>query len=118
MPTYEYKCGACGHAYEMFQSMTEPPKKRCPKCGKNTAERLIGTGAGVLFKGSGFYETDYRSEGYKKAAEAEKKPAADKAAKGDAKTEPKADTKAEPKAATEQVARRTGGSRKKSAKSR
>lgn len=75
MPTYEYKCGACGHGYEMFQSMTEHPKKRCPKCGKNTAERLIGTGAGVLFKGSGFYETDYRSEGYKKAAEAEKKPA-------------------------------------------
>lgn len=79
MPTYEYKCGACGHKYEMFQSMTEPPKKRCPKCGKNTAERLIGTGAGVLFRGSGFYETDYRSEGYKKAAEAEKAPAGGKA---------------------------------------
>jgi putative FmdB family regulatory protein len=89
MPTYEYKCGACGDRYEMFQSMTEPPKKRCPKCGKNTAERLIGTGAGVLFKGSGFYETDYRSESYKKAAEAEKKPVE----KADSKTEkPKTET--------------------------
>ena len=91
MPTYEYKCAACGQKYEMFQSMTEPPKKRCPKCGKNTAERLIGTGAGVLFKGSGFYETDYRSEGYKKAAEAEKKPAGENADKKGSRGDGQAD---------------------------
>ena len=73
MPTYDYRCGDCGHNFELFHSMKEKPKKKCPKCGKNTLERLIGTGAGVLFKGSGFYETDYRSSSYKKGAEAEKK---------------------------------------------
>lgn len=85
MPTYEYICRACEHQFELFQSMNDPVKRKCPRCGKPKLERLIGTGAGVIFKGSGFYQTDYRSEGYKKAAEAEskpaeKKPAADKAA--------------------------------------
>lgn len=73
MPTYEYRCGECGHNFDIFHSMKEKPKKKCPSCGKNALERLIGTGAGVLFKGSGFYETDYRSASYKKGAEAEKK---------------------------------------------
>lgn len=72
MPTYEYKCNACGHRFEQFQSMKDKPLKKCPECEKNALERLIGTGAAVLFKGSGFYQTDYRSEGYKKAAAAEK----------------------------------------------
>ncbi|MBL8875074.1 MAG: zinc ribbon domain-containing protein [Phycisphaerae bacterium] len=72
MPTYDYKCNACGHAFEEFQSMTAPHLKKCPKCGKNKLERLIGTGAALMFKGSGFYITDYRSDSYKKAAEAEK----------------------------------------------
>lgn len=72
MPTYDYKCNACGHAFEEFQSMTAPLLKKCPKCGKNKLERLIGTGAALMFKGSGFYITDYRSDSYKKAAEAEK----------------------------------------------
>jgi putative FmdB family regulatory protein len=76
MPTYEYKCNACAHRFEQFQSMKDKPLKKCPACGKNALERLIGTGAAVLFKGSGFYQTDYRSEGYKKAAAAEK-PAGD-----------------------------------------
>jgi putative FmdB family regulatory protein len=75
MPTYEYVCRSCEHEFEVFQSMTEGPKRKCPECGKNALERKIGTGAAVLFKGSGFYQTDYRSESYKKAAEAEKKPA-------------------------------------------
>ncbi len=75
MPTYDYVCRACGHEFELFQSMTDPVKRKCPECGKAKLERLIGTGAGVIFKGSGFYQTDYRSEGYKKAADAEKKPA-------------------------------------------
>jgi putative FmdB family regulatory protein len=77
MPTYEYICRACDHEFEVFQSMKEGPKRKCPECGKSALERKIGTGAAVIFKGSGFYQTDYRSEAYKKSAEAEKKPAAD-----------------------------------------
>ncbi len=73
MPTYDYQCESCEHVFELFQSMTENPKRKCPECGKLTLKRLIGTGAAVIFKGSGFYETDYRSESYKKGAEAEKK---------------------------------------------
>lgn len=73
MPTYDYRCGACGHEFELFQSMKDGPKRKCPECGKPKLERLIGTGAGIIFKGSGFYETDYRSSDYKKKAEAEKK---------------------------------------------
>lgn len=73
MPTYDYRCGDCGHEFELFQSMKDRPKRTCPSCKKKALERLIGTGAAVLFKGSGFYETDYRSESYKKAAEADKK---------------------------------------------
>ncbi len=73
MPTYDYACSACGHQFEEFQSITAPVLKKCPVCGARKLERLIGTGAGLIFKGSGFYQTDYRSESYKKAAEAEKK---------------------------------------------
>jgi putative FmdB family regulatory protein len=69
MPTYEYKC-AQGHTFERFQRMTEAPVDRCPTCG-SPAERQLSAGAGLLFKGSGFYITDYRSESYKKAAAAE-----------------------------------------------
>jgi putative FmdB family regulatory protein len=72
MPTYEYECGGCGLAYELFQSITAKPKRKCPSCGQLKAKRLIGTGGGVIFRGSGFYQTDYRSEGYAKAAKAEK----------------------------------------------
>lgn len=68
MPTYDYECDACGHTYELFQSIKASPVRKCPRCGKSKARRLIGTGAGVIFKGSGFYQTDYRSESYKKAA--------------------------------------------------
>jgi putative FmdB family regulatory protein len=73
MPTYDYQCDACEHAFEEFQSMTEEPLKKCPKCGKKKLRRLIGTGAAILFKGSGFYQTDYRSESYKSAAKADDK---------------------------------------------
>ena len=72
MPTYEYRCGNCGHKFEQFQSMKAKPLRKCPACGKNKLNRLIGTGAGVIFKGSGFYETDYRSESYKKGEKSEK----------------------------------------------
>jgi putative FmdB family regulatory protein len=73
MPTYDYQCRACGHRWELFQSIKAEPEKKCPKCGKRRAERVIGPGAGIIFKGSGFYQTDYRSSDYKKAAEADKK---------------------------------------------
>ena len=71
MPTYEYRCQDCGHEFEMFQGMKDEPVRICPKCcGKLL--RLIGTGAGLIFKGSGFYATDHRSEAYKKDAKADK----------------------------------------------
>lgn len=73
MPTYEYACRGCGHEFEVFHSITADPIKKCPKCGKLKVERKVSLGAGVLFKGGGFYETDYRSESYTKAAEAERK---------------------------------------------
>lgn len=97
MPTYDYICKNCKHELEMFQSMSDAPKKKCPKCGKNTLERQIGIGAAVMFKGSGFYETDYRSESYKKAqaADAEKAKPAD--AKSDTKSDSKPDTKPDAK---------------------
>lgn len=73
MPTYDYKCDACEHKWEEFQSIKAAPTKKCPSCGKSKAKRLIGGGAGLIFKGSGFYLTDYRSDSYKKAAEADSK---------------------------------------------
>ncbi|MBT3211379.1 MAG: zinc ribbon domain-containing protein [Planctomycetaceae bacterium] len=72
MPTYDYVCDACGHAFELFQSMMDGVKKTCPECKKRKLRRLIGTGGAIVFKGSGFYQTDYRSESYKKAAAADK----------------------------------------------
>lgn len=108
MPTYDYKCNACKHRFELFQSMKDSAKRKCPKCGKNALERLIGTGAAILFKGSGFYETDYRSESYKKSADAEKsststdsKPDTKAESKSDAKTDSKPDTKSESKSKQE-----------------
>lgn len=71
MPTYDYVCDACDHKFELMQSFKDEPKKKCPQCGKNKLRRLFGTGAAILFKGSGFYTTDYRSEGYKQKAAAE-----------------------------------------------
>lgn len=73
MPTYDYECDACEHAFELFQSITEGVKRKCPECGKLKLRRLFGTGAAIVFKGSGFYQTDYRSESYKAGAAKEKK---------------------------------------------
>lgn len=73
MPTYDYECGACGHALEVFQGINDPLLKKCPECGKNKLARQFGTGAAIVFKGSGFYQTDYRSDSYKKAAKADTK---------------------------------------------
>jgi len=71
MPTYDYECRACGKTLEVFQPMSEAPKKKCPACGKQKLERLIGPGAGFIFKGSGFYITDHRSPDYQARAKAE-----------------------------------------------
>jgi putative FmdB family regulatory protein len=73
MPTYDYMCESCEYEFEQFQTITAKPLRTCPKCGRKGLKRLIGTGAGVIFKDSGFYQTDYRSESYKKAQESEKK---------------------------------------------
>lgn len=80
MPTYDYQCDACGHAFEKFQSIKARPVRTCPACSQRKVRRLIGTGAGIIFKGSGFYQTDYRSESYRKAADKDKP-----AAKGESK---------------------------------
>ena len=80
MPTYEYRCPK-GHEFELFQRMSDEPRTACPECGK-IAERLLSGGAGLIFKGEGFYITDYRSDEYKKAASSEKEAASDKVASG------------------------------------
>ena len=98
MPTYEYKCDACGYAFERFQSMSAAPVRKCPKCGKSKVRRLIGTGAGLIFKGSGFYITDYRDPSYADKAKAETG-GGESSSSGETKTEtPKTDAK--PAAAT------------------
>ena len=72
MPTYDYECDACDHTFEMFQSITAGHIRKCPECGKLKVKRLIGAGSTIIFKGSGFYQTDYRSEEYKSQKKAEK----------------------------------------------
>ena len=84
MPTYEYECNTCGHAFEVLQSMAAPKLKKCPECGKKALSRLIGSGVGVIFKGSGFYETDYKRKGTSHSDEKPSKP------KTSAKASPKA----------------------------
>jgi len=74
MPTYDYVCDSCEHEFELFQSITANRKRKCPECGRLKLRRLIGPGAAIVFKGSGFYKTDYRSESYKKGADGDKKP--------------------------------------------
>ena len=101
MPTYDYSCDACHHSFEVFESITAEPQKKCPKCKKQKLRRLFGAGAGLVFKGSGFYQTDYRSDSYKKAASADK-PASDSSSSnsdGGKKTEAKSESKAESKPA-------------------
>ncbi len=91
MPTYEYECAKCGKTFEVFQSMKDEPLKTCPdkKC-KGKVKRLLGTGAGLIFKGSGFYITDYRSEGYKAAAKKDTSGGSESPAKPAEKAKPAA----------------------------
>ena len=102
MPTYDYRCGNCNHEFEVFQSMTAGVLKKCPKCGQLSLKRLIGSGAAVLFKGSGFYTTDYRSDSYQKQAKAESD-------KQDTKTEK---SKTEQTGSTEKAAKKAAGASK------
>ncbi len=102
MPTYDYVCDACGHEFEEFQSITEPVLRKCPECKKLKLRRLFGTGAAVVFKGSGFYQTDYRSESYKSGAEKDKpkSESSEKSDKSDSKStekKPEAKKDAKPK---------------------
>src|SRR5215212_1690743 len=102
MPTYEYVCDACNHQFDEFQSFSEKPLKKCPQSKKSRLRRLFGTGAALIFKGSGFYQTDYRSESYKAGAKADAPPAAPAAAdasKPAADAASNATTKGETKAA-------------------
>jgi len=105
MPTYDYKCKNCGYEFEKFQPITARSLRKCPACGKNTLNRLIGTGAAVIFKGSGFYATDYRSESYNKGKKAEtksseKKTDAPKTEKAKSKTTDKSRPESKPKPKT------------------
>jgi len=93
MPTYDYLCDSCGHKFEKFQSITARPLRKCPECGKKQLKRLIGAGAGIIFKGSGFYETDYRSESYKEAKKKEEKTATEAKDKKDTKAKTASDAK-------------------------
>src|SRR5437763_8731037 len=106
MPTYDYSCDACNHEFEVFESISAKPQKKCPKCKKNKLRRLFGAGGCLIFKASAFYQTDYRGESYKKAAEADKPKTDDSSkstesasAKSEAKTNPapKSESKSESK---------------------
>ncbi|NOX57107.1 MAG: zinc ribbon domain-containing protein [Planctomycetes bacterium] len=91
MPTYDYVCRECDHQWELFQPMKANPIRKCPECGRLAAKRLIGTGAGIIFRGSGFYQTDYRSKSYKEREKAEKR--ASETASSDGKSDGKAKSK-------------------------
>ncbi len=99
MPFYEYKCSNCGHELEELQSMKEAPLKKCPSCGKDTLQKLMGTGAGLIFKGSGFYLTDYKKKSSSAVSESGKEPGRPekKISKSDPVSENKKDSKTEVK---------------------
>lgn len=111
MPTYDYRCTACGHTFDELQTFSEPPLTKCPKCKKNKLERLFGGGGAIIFKGGGFYETDYRRAGEKPEADAPKTETASEAketkadAPAAAPAPAKTETKSEPKS--------SGGAKKK-----
>ena len=91
MPTYSYACDACKHRFDAFQSIKDKPIRKCPQCGKLKVRRLITGGGGLLFKGSGFYQTDYRSKGYQEAAKKDspqKDPPKESSPKSDASSSP------------------------------
>jgi putative FmdB family regulatory protein len=105
MPTYGYACENCGHEFDEFQSITAQPLRKCPSCGKLRLKRLIGTGSAIIFKGSGFYQTDYRSDNYKTGAKKESGTPAKSADKKETKSESKPAT-AESTAKTDKPAKK------------
>lgn len=111
MPTYDYRCDSCGYEFEQFQLITARPLKVCPNCKRARLQRLIGSGGGIIFKGSGFYETDYRSEAYKQRVEAEKKAACPA-------SEDKPTKKAAKKTASTKACARSGSSESRRASER
>ena len=100
MPTYEYECTKCDHVFERFQSMTDEPVKRCPEC-RCKVRRLFGTGAGIIFKGSGFYETDYRSKSYRDGESKDKSEASKSSSKSSSSSSSSSKSKSEKKSKTE-----------------
>jgi putative FmdB family regulatory protein len=91
MPTYDYECGKCGHKFEAFQSITADALKKCPECGKNGLQRLIGAGAGIIFRGSGFYITDYKKRS-SSAGSSPSKPSGDKPSSSSSEGSTKSDS--------------------------
>lgn len=91
MPTYDYECDACQHKFELYQGINDEVQKKCPECKKNKLRRLLGTGAAIVFKGSGFYQTDYRSESYKKSKAAD---SSSSSPKSESKSEGKSESSA------------------------
>ncbi len=120
MPTYEYQCTKCDRVFELFQSITAKPKRtmgtECDQCNnKAPVTRLIGTGAGILFKGSGFYETDYRSDSYNKAAKADQEASSGKKGDKDGKSDK---SKSSEKSTAESSSSKTDAGDKKSTSSK
>ena len=105
MPTYDYVCDGCGHEFELFQQITAEPEKKCPECKKKKLRRLFGTGAALVFKGSGFYQTDYRSKSYQEAA-AKDKPSSDESSSSGSKSDAK---KTEKKPSAKSTAKKGDG---------
>lgn len=101
MPTYDYECDACGHKFEHYQGINDALLKKCPECGKLKLRRLLGMGGAVVFKGSGFYQTDYRSESYKKAAAAEKPSGGESSSKSDSSSKSESKPAASPAKSSE-----------------
>ena len=119
MPTYDYECDGCGHRFELFQSISADPEKKCPECKKLKLRRLIGTGAAVVFKGSGFYQTDYRSDSYKKSAAADSSSSSgsnSSSASGNSGSESSGSKGSESKSAGDSGSKASDSSSKKSSK--
>jgi putative FmdB family regulatory protein len=112
MPTYDYVCDACGHKFELFQPITASPERKCPQCKKLKLRRLFGTGAAVVFKGSGFYQTDYRSDSYKKAATADSGNAHAKPSKDTEKTASPAKSESGSAKSSESAGEKSAGKKK------
>ncbi len=108
MPTYDYVCDACGHKFELFQSIKDNPIRKCPECKKLKLRRLFGTGGAIVFKGSGFYQTDYRSDSYKKQASADKSSGENKSS-SDSKSSSSSEAKPEKKAESKADKKSSGG---------